>query len=93
MKVNFNDEDQNSVLIAMEVGYQALADLVNLYKKTNSELLKQLSIMHGKSTKEIKQEINQFLMIENKEKDLLSKIKASQEIIKRYEKSIKKEKE
>jgi len=89
MKINFSDEDHESLVIAMEVGYQALADLATLYKKTNNELLKQLSIMHGKSTKEIKQEINKYLMIENKEKEYKSKIKASQEVIKRYNSSFK----
>ncbi len=93
MKINSNDEDHNSVVIAMEVGYQALADLAILYKKINNELFKQLSIMNGRSTKEMKEIINRYLMIENNEKDLLSKIKASQEVIKRYDKSIKKEKE
>ena len=92
MKVNFNDEDHESVVIALEVGYQALADLTNLYKEINGELLKQLAIFEGKSVKEIKKEINDFLLISNKEKEYLSKIKASQEVIERYNKSIKEEK-
>jgi hypothetical protein len=90
MKVNFNDEDHDSVIIAMEVGYQALADLAILYKKVNNELFKQLAIFEGKSVKEIRKEINNNLLINNQEKKLLLKIKASQEIIERYEKSIKK---
>jgi hypothetical protein len=91
MKVNFNDEDHESVVIAMEVGYQALADLANLYKEINSELLKQLAIFEGKSVRDIKKDINTSLSLDGKEKDLLAKIKASQEVIKRYNKS-KKEK-
>jgi hypothetical protein len=89
MKINLNDEDHNSVIIAMEVGYQALADLVTLYKEINSELLKQLAIFEGKSVRDIKKEINTSLSLDNKEKDLLAKIKASQEVIKRYNKSLK----
>jgi hypothetical protein len=92
MKVNFSDEDHNSVIIAMEVGYQALADLATLYKEINSELLKQLAIFEGKSVKDIKKNINSSLSFNGKEKDLLAKIKASQEVIKRYDKSKEKEK-
>jgi hypothetical protein len=91
MKVNFNDEDHDSVVIAMEVGYQALADLATLYKEINSELLKQLAIFEGKSVKEVKKDINISLSLNNREKECLSKINASQEVIKRYNKS-KKEK-
>ncbi len=88
MKVNSNDEDENSIIIAMEVGYQALADLATLYKDINDELLKQLAIFEGKSIKEIKKGINYSLSITNEEKDLLAKIKASQEIIKRFNESL-----
>ncbi len=88
MKVNSNDEDENSIIIAMEVGYQSLADLAALYKDINEELLKQLGIFEGKSTKEIKKEINISLQTVNVEKELLSKIKASQEIIKRFNNSL-----
>ena len=84
MKVNSDNEDNDTIIIAMEVGYQAVADLVNLYKQINRELLKQLSIFEGKSTKEIKRQINNYLMIEGQEKELLLKIKASQEIIQRF---------
>ena len=88
MKINSDNEDHDSVIIAMEVGYQALADLAALYKETNRELLKQLAIFEGKSVKEIKKEINNLLLIDgDTEKDLLSKIKASQEIIKRFNNS------
>jgi len=84
MKINPDNEDNDSIIIAMEVGYQAVADLINLYKEINRELIKQVSIMYGKSTKEVKEEINQYLMIEGKEKEYLLKIKASQEIIQRF---------
>ena len=90
MKINSDNEDHDSIIIAMEVGYQALADLAALYQETNRELLKQLAIFEGKSVKEIKKEINNLLLIDSDtEKDLLSKIKASQEIIKRFNNSIK----
>ena len=89
MKINSDNEDHDSIIIAMEVGYQALADLAALYQETNRELLKQLAIFEGKSVKVIKKEINKSLDIDNTEKDLLSKIKASQEIIKRFNNSIK----
>lgn len=84
MKINFDNEDEDIIIITMEVGYQAVADLVNLYKKINSELLKQLAIFEGKSTKEIKRQINNYLLLEGKEKELLLKIIASQEIIHRF---------
>ena len=89
MKINSDNEDHDSIIIAMEVGYQALADLAALYQETNRELLKQLAIFEGKYVKVIKKEINKSLDIDNTEKDLLSKIKASQEIIKRFNNSIK----
>jgi len=90
MKINSDNEDHDSIIIAMEVGYQALADLAALYQETNRELLKQLAIFEGKSVKVIKKEINKSLDIDSDtEKDLLSKIKASQEIIKRFNNSIK----
>jgi len=89
MEINFNNEDHDSVIIAMEVGYQALADLADLQQEINNELLKRLAIFEGKSVKEIKKDIDNYLLINDKEKDLLSKIKAAQEIIKRYNKSIK----
>jgi hypothetical protein len=92
MKINSDNEDHDSIIIAMEVGYQAIVDLIDLYKEINRELLKQLAIFEGKSTKEIKKEIKDLLLIDsNTEKDLLSKIKASQEIIKRFNNSIKKD--
>ena len=92
MKINSDNEDHDSIIIAMEVGYQAIVDLIDLYKEINRELLKQLAIFEGKSTKEIKKEIKDLLLIDsNIEKDLLSKIKASQEIIKRFNNSIKKD--
>ena len=91
MKVNSNNEDHESIIIAMEVGYQALADLANLYKEMNSELLKQRAIFEGKSVRDIKKDINTSLSLDSQEKDLLAKIKASQEVIKRYNES-KKEK-
>jgi hypothetical protein len=91
MKVNFSDEDHDSVIIAMEVGYQALADLASYYKEVNDQLLKQVAIWEGKSVKEIKKDINFALLTNGKEKDLLAKIKASQEVIKRYNISLKKE--
>jgi CO dehydrogenase nickel-insertion accessory protein CooC1 len=84
MKVNPSDEDHDSVIIAMEVGYQALADLASYYKEVNDQLLKQIAIWEGKSVKEIKKEVNFTLRTNGKEKDLLAKIKASQEVIKRY---------
>jgi polyribonucleotide nucleotidyltransferase len=90
MNNNYINNDENSdinnedlMIIAMEVGYQAVADLVNLYKEINRELLKQLSIFEGKSTKNIKQQISQYLQVDGKEKELLLKIKASQDLIKR----------
>lgn len=89
MQINFNNEDNDSLIIAMEVGYQAISDLVSLYKKINNEVLKQLAIFEGKSIKEIKKEINNSLLIEDKEKELLSKIKASQEMILRFNESLK----
>ena len=92
MKINSDNEDHDSIIIAMEVGYQAIVDLIDLYKEINRELLKQLAIFEGKSTKGIKKAINDLLLIDNNtEKDLLSKIKASQEIIKRFNNSIKKD--
>ena len=91
MKINLNNEDHNSIIIAMEIGYQALADLATLYKEINSELLKQLAIFEGKSVKEVKKQINTSLSLESREKEYLSKINASQEVIKRYNKSLKKE--
>jgi hypothetical protein len=84
MKINLENKDHNSVIIAMEVVYQAIADLVMLYKQINDEVLKQLAIFEGKSIKEVKREITTFLLLENKEKEYLLKIKASQNIINRY---------
>ena len=83
-KINFDNEENDILIIAMEVGYQAVVDLVNLYQKINGEALKQLAILEGKSIKEVKKEINKFLLIEDEEKDYLSKIEASQELIKRF---------
>jgi hypothetical protein len=91
MKVNSDNEDHNSVIIAMEIGYQALADLASYYKEVNDQLLKQMAIWEGKSVKEMKKEVNFALLTNGKEKDLLAKIKASQEVIKRFNES-KKEK-
>ncbi len=93
MKVNFNDEENDSVVVAMEVGYQALVDLTLLYKDINDELLKRLAIFEGKSVKDIKKEINNFLPNEITEKDLLLQIKASQEIITRFNNSLNENKE
>ena len=84
MNINSENEDNDSVVVAMEVGYQAIADLLSLYKKINSELLKQLAIFEGKSVKQVKKEINEFLFIKDEEKEYLAKIKASQQLIKRF---------
>ncbi len=85
MKINFGEEDNNSIIIAMEIGYKALADLADLYRESNEELLKELSIFENKSIKEIKKEINESLLRdENEEVELLSRIKAAQELIRRF---------
>ena len=91
MKINFNNEDNTSLIIAMEVGYQALADLADFYSIMNNELFEQLSIYKNKSIKEVKKEICRSLLIEDKEEEFLSKIKAAQEIIHQYNDILKEE--
>lgn len=87
--MGFNlEDDSDSVIVAMEIGYQALGDLVLLYRERSEQLLKELAIFEGKSTKEVKRQINESLLRdENEEKELLLKLKASQEIIRRINKS------
>lgn len=87
MKINFNNENENSIIIAMEIGYCAVVDLSSFYKEINNELLKQLAIFQGKSTKEIKKEIITLLSKEGEEEKLLSQIKAAQDIINRFNES------
>lgn len=87
MRISQSNDEQDSAIIAMEVGYQALADLVTFYKEVNSELLKELAILEGKSIKEVRKDIiKSLLREEGEEKELMSRIKASQEIIKRVNK-------
>lgn len=92
MKINFDNEDDDSIFIAMEVGYKALADLTTFYKKVNDEILKQLAIFEGKSIIDVKKDILIVMGQDDIEKDCVAKIRAVQEMIVRFDDSEEKKK-